>query len=128
MFSIFSSGHCHCSADWPHAHASRYALGEPGHRFKALYVSVCGFVCKCIRYDSLEVAFETELSQLLQNLEDAAKAEVTAGLELLVDDQLKDSATAKFVSLAQGSSYQVHPFFAHVSMWMLAKLNLCAAP
>lgn len=46
----------------------------------------------------------------LQSFEEAARAEITAGLELLVEDQPAGSATAKFLSLAQGSSYQVPAF------------------
>lgn len=46
----------------------------------------------------------------LQSFAEAARAEITAGLQLLVDDQPPGSATAKFLSLAQGSSYQVRSF------------------
>ena len=43
----------------------------------------------------------------MQSLEEAAAAEIDNGLNLLVDQQPEGSATAKFLSLAQGDSSQV---------------------
>ncbi|KAK9836412.1 hypothetical protein WJX84_005061 [Apatococcus fuscideae] len=44
-----------------------------------------------------------------RSFEDAARSEITAGLQLLVDEQPEGSATAKLVSLARGSNYEWSP-------------------
>ncbi len=45
----------------------------------------------------------------MQSFEDAAAAEIEAGLELLVNDQPEGSSTAKFLALAQDDSSKVPP-------------------